>query len=126
VIEPTDLTGIDEVMALRILAVARSIAPCLDSLIDEPRKSAIAILTGVAGEARDRGSRLVQSQRVGTASVTYRTVESWFSDDDRDALRGLCSVAEATAGPVGSFPRPDTGTSRLWPERNEERYPWQH
>jgi hypothetical protein len=115
VIQSNDLTGIDELMALRILAVARTIAPCLDTLVDSPRAEAIAILRGVAGEAKERGSRLVQSQGVQTARVVYRTVESWFSDDDRDALRSMCSISTAPAGPIGSFPESHL-VRRLWPE----------
>lgn len=110
-------------MARRILAVARSIAPCLDTLEDgagandpKPRSDAIAILKAVAAVGTARGSQLIKSQRIGPAAIEYN-VGSWFSGDDRAALRGLCSLATADDGghPIGSFPtsRP---FRRVWPE----------
>lgn len=119
VMSPTDLTGIDEALARRVLAVARTIAPCLDSLADgtEEKATAVAILVAVAGEVRARGSRQVASQRIGPAAVAYRDVGSAFTDDDRSALRGLCgAVAPSPGEPVGSFPKPSRSLERMWPE----------
>lgn len=119
VMTPGDLTGIDEALARRVLAVARTIAPCLDSLGDgsEEKANAVAILVAVAGEVRMRGSRQVASQRIGPAAVSYRDVGSAFTDDDRSALRGLCAAASPAAGvPVGSFPRASRALERMWPE----------
>lgn len=122
-IAPQDLTGVDVTLARRILSVARSIAPCLDSLVDgpgdddpKPKSDAIAILQGVAGEAKARGSRLVGAQRIGPAAVTYRDVSSWFSPDDRDGLRALCAVVSSAGHPVGTFPKATTAFGRIWPE----------
>lgn len=111
----SDLTGVEQQLALRILAVARTIAP-LDTLEGSARDEAIAILRGVADEARGRGSRLVKSQRIGTASVDYSAAESWFSTDDRAALRALVGAVDSGAGlPVGQFPTSRL-VGRLWPE----------
>ena len=115
-IEPSDLTGISEDLARRILVVGRSIAPGLNSLTGENRLDAIAILKGIAGEAKGRGSRLVGSQRIGPAEVTYREVASWFSDDDRNGLRFLCDAATAAPTPLGDFPKPSRAISRMWPD----------
>lgn len=114
-----DLAGVDENLARRILAVARFIAPGLDHLDGEPRNDAIAILLGVAAEAKARGSRLVKAQRVGPASVDYQA-GSWFADDDRNALRALCAAPATTGHPVGSFPKPARVFSRLWPEERAD------
>lgn len=121
-LKPADLTGVDETLARRILAVARSIAPGIDDLVDgegendpKPRTDAIAILSGVAAEAPGRGPRHVQSQGIGPARVTYRSVESWFSPDDRAALRALCGDDPRAGGPVGSFPS-GSAFGRVWPE----------
>lgn len=114
-----DLTGVDENLARRILAVARFIAPGIDLLDGEPLMDAIAILLGVAAEAKARGSRLVKAQRIGPASVDYQA-GSWFSDDDRWALRALCGVPATSGHPVGSFPKPARVFSRLWPEETAD------
>lgn len=111
--------AVGEDVARRVLAVARTIAPCLDSLPDDSdeKETAIAILSAVCAEVVARGSRQVASQRIGSASVAYRDVGSAFTDDDRSALRGLCSAVSASAGqPVGSFPRPARALERMWPE----------
>lgn len=121
-IEPTDLTGVEETLARRILVHARTIAPCLDSLIDgeegepKPKSDAIAILLGVAREVPAVGSRRVKSQRIGPAQVEYFDVPSAFSDDDRNSLRSLCSVASSGGLPIGSFPRPARVVDAMWPE----------
>lgn len=117
-IAPGDLAGVEANLARRVIASARSIAPCLDSLADESEEkaTAIAILLAVAGEVKLRGSRQVASQRIGSASVNYRDVGSAFTDDDRDALRSLCVVAPPAGAPKGSFPRPAAALERMWPE----------
>lgn len=117
-IAPGDLVGVEVNLARRVIASARTIAPCLDTLVDESEEkaTAIAILLAVAGEVKLRGSRQVASQRIGSASVNYRDVGSAFTDDDRDALRGLCAASTPAAAPVGSFPRPAASLDRMWPE----------
>lgn len=118
-IQPDELRVADQTLARRVLAHARVIAPCLHSLDGDARLDALAILQGVAGEAQARGVRSVASQSVGTARVTYGSAESWFTDDDRAALRALCSeTTVASAGhPVGSFPAPSRAFRTVWPER---------
>lgn len=112
-LEPTDLEGVDDSLARRILAIARSIAPGLDNIIDvdggpQPRSDAIAILIGVAGVVAPRGSLLIKQQVMGPARVTYTEASSWFSDDDRAALRACVTPGgPPTFGPLGSFPFPD-------------------
>lgn len=109
--------GVDEDLARRIIVLARSIAPCIDSFAEDSEdfKNAAAILRGVAAEVMARGSRSVQSQRVGPAQVTYVVTGSSFSDDDRAALRALCASATLPGLPVGSFPESGT-VGRVWPE----------
>lgn len=119
----TDITGVDADLARRVLALARTIVPCLDSLVDEPRDTAIAILKSVALDGVARGSRQIASQRTGLSSVTYVVNASWFSSDDRSSLRGLCGAASEAAGtPIGSFP---TGrfVAGIWPEDAPSRSP---
>ncbi|WP_022886364.1 hypothetical protein [Glaciibacter superstes] len=119
-IEPNEITGVDENTALRVIAYAISIAPYLDGLEDgRNRWSAIAILIGVGREVVARGSRLVKAQRIGSASVDYTVVASCFSEDDRGALRALCGSSTVTGGPIGKFPRATKTFSRIWPEENE-------
>lgn len=117
-ITSAELTGVDQALAARVIAAARSIAP-IDSLdYDSPaRVDVVAILTGVARDAAQRGSALVTQQRIGPAQAQYAAA-SWFSDDDRAALRALCGVAAgAAAAPVGHFPAPGRLVTRIWPER---------
>lgn len=112
----TDLAGVEEQLARRVLAAARAIAPCIPSLEDEPREDALAIIQGIASDIVARGPRHVKAQGIGPATITYETVRSSFSDDDRDALRALCPAASPSPGlPVGSFPR-ERPVSQLWPE----------
>jgi hypothetical protein len=122
VIGPTDL-GIDDTrLARTVIAVARTIAPCLDSLAGDARDDAIAILSGVAADA-ENAPRNVTSQKAGTASVTYGTVRSLFTDDDRAALRALCAapgVPESAGHPVGRFPYESRALGAVWPERYDE------
>lgn len=114
-IEATDLPGVDESLARRIIATARSIAPGLDDLTGEPYEDAIAILLGVATDAGPRGSRMIKSQRTATSGVEYFDVASWFSADDRAALRALVSAIATGGLPQGSFPRPSRALSHIMP-----------
>jgi hypothetical protein len=117
VITPDEL-GVDETLALRVIATARTIAPIDTDLSSDARAEVVAILTGVVQEAAGRGSRNVTAQRVGPASVNYGPSTSWFTDDDKAALRALCNVGSASGGsPVGSFPAPSGALTRMWPEQ---------
>ncbi len=117
-IGPNDLGPIDQNLARRIIAVARSIAPGIDSLDGEAFSDAVAILQGVATEIRVRGPRGVKSQRIAAGAVEYTSSDSWFSDDDRSALRALC--AAASFGPIGQFPKPSKAVARMWPEHQQD------
>ncbi|MBW8025295.1 hypothetical protein EOG37_01185 [Clavibacter michiganensis subsp. michiganensis] len=114
-ITPTDLSIVSEDIAWRMIGVARSFAPKLDDLEGTDRTIAIAILKGVAAEAKARGSRHIDAQRIGSASIDYASVSSWFYPDDRDALRALGGGPSTTSGPVGSFPKPGI-VAKIWPE----------
>lgn len=116
VMEPQDLGIQDLVLARRVLVQARTIAPTLDALSGDAQLDALAILQGVAQEAADRGSRSVASQSVGTAKVVYGAASSWFTDDDRTALRAICRQAIGDGHPVGEFPFPSRTTRNVWPE----------
>lgn len=114
-IAPSDLPGVDENVARRLIATARSIAPCLDTLAGEDRLTAIAILLGAAAEVPAAGMGRMRSQSRNGTSVTWTDYSSAFSADDRSALRALCGASAASAGaPVGSFPE-STMTRRIWP-----------
>lgn len=120
-IQPSDITGVDATVARRLIAVARSIAPCLDTLVDgegeepQPKADAIAIIKAVAADVVARGARSIKSQSVTTSRVEYVVGADSFTAEDKAALRALCSAS--TAGlPVGSFPT-DRPLSRLWPEK---------
>lgn len=113
-IGPTDLPGLDQDVARRLIAAARSIAPCLDSLTDEARLDAIAILKGVAAELPAPGTGRMRSQSRNGTSVTWADFSSAFTADDRSALRALCGTVAAAGAPVGSFPE-STMTRRIWP-----------
>lgn len=102
-IEPDDLTGVDATVALRLIATARSIAPCIDSLVDPDKATAVAILLGVAAEVPAPGMARMKSQSRNGTSATWGDYSSAFSADDRAALRALCG-ASTGGGPVGSFP----------------------
>lgn len=121
-IKPSDLEPVDEDTAVQLLVLARSIAPCLDTLADgagdddpKPRRDAIAILKAVA-RRRPRPAH-IKSERNGPTAAEYFPDASWFSGDDRDALQSLCSVNSSTVGthPVGSFPTA-TPLANVWPE----------
>lgn len=113
-IRPVDLPGLDMLVARRLIATARSIAPCLDSLVDETRDEAIAILLGVAAELPAPGTGRLRSQSRNGTSVTWADYSSAFSSDDRAALRALCGTAAAAGAPVGSFPA-SSMTRQVWP-----------
>ncbi|WP_282946961.1 hypothetical protein [Cellulomonas endometrii] len=118
-IGPTDLPGLDEDVARRLIAAARSIAPCLDSLTGELRKDAIAILKGVATELPPAGTGRMRSQSRNGTSVTWADFSSAFTTDDRSSLRALCSTVAAAGAPIGHFPV-STVACRIWPP---EEYP---
>lgn len=115
-IVPADIPGVDEDVARRIIVAARSIAPCIDSFPDdsEQKKDAIAVLRGVAAEVPKAGSRRVKSQRIGPASVEYWNTDTW-ANEDRTALRALCSPSPVAGIPMGSFPKAGV-VGRIWPE----------
>lgn len=113
-IGPSDLIGVDPTVARRVIATARSIAPCLDSLTGEAREDAVAILRGVADEVPAPGARRMKSQSRNGTSVTWTDYSSAFTAEDRRALRALCSTASSVGAPVGSFPE-STMACRIWP-----------
>ena len=124
-ITPDDLPGVDPTLARRIITMARSIAPGLDNLVDgagdgdpKPRADAIAILIGVTAESVDRGSLGIKQQVMGPARVTYSDLGSWFTDDDRSALRALVLALNPPFNPLGSFPHRDHEVERLWRHRH--------
>lgn len=120
-ISAAEILPSNELLALRVLAHARAIAPSLHLLEGSDRAEAIAILQGVATEAVSRGARHVVAQGVGSASVRYGTAASWFTDDDRRALQALGQAATArmdASHPVGSFPAAHRPLQRMWPEEN--------
>ena len=120
-IKPDDLTGVDADLARTLIVMARTIAPCLDSLADgegvddpKPRSEAISILKVAAKSARNRGLKM---QQTGPSRVEYVVDGSTFSADDRAMLRSLCTATTTTAAlPIGSFPKPSRVVSTLFPE----------
>ncbi|MDZ4045171.1 MAG: hypothetical protein U1E32_05260, partial [Rhodoglobus sp.] len=76
----------------------------------------VAILRRIARDGIARGPRGIKSQSIATARVEYTVDASWFSADDRSALRALCAAATPGNVPVGSFPKPSAAVSRMWPE----------
>ena len=115
--QPSDLTGVDEVVARRLLAVARAIAPGLDQLDYDDKETAVAILQGVAAELPAPGSRRVRSQSRNGTSIGFDAFVSAWTAEEKAALRALCGHSVASSGaPVGVFPAPGVVES-LWPER---------
>lgn len=107
----------DEQLGRRVLARARVIAPCLDSLDKESEdgRTAIAILKGVIAELPAPGqSRLRTMSRNGT-SVSVEAISSAFQGDPEISLRALCGGGGSPGLPVGSFPQSPV-LGRLWPE----------
>ena len=100
----------DEDLARRVIGYGRNLAPCLDSLTDDARDEALAVLRGVAGVVAGRVAGL-KSKTVGDWSWTFFSdaeMGSVFGVDDRATLARLCGpAASADRGPVGSFPEPD-------------------
>ena len=115
-IKPEDI-GTDEDLAREVLAEARSIAPCIFSLGEESeeRKTAVSILKRVFKDVQARGSRMVKSQRIGSAAVEYSDVASAFTGSPSRGLRSLCGSGASPGAPAGSFPT-ERPVSRLWPE----------
>ncbi|WP_227468026.1 hypothetical protein [Microbacterium sp. YJN-G] len=115
-ITPTDLGG-DEDIARRLLVLARSIAPCIDSFTDnsEAKKDAVAILKGVLAEQPAAGSRRTRSVSRNGTSMSFADVESAFDSDSRQALRSLCGSAVSGGMPKGSFPKARP-FANVWPE----------
>jgi hypothetical protein len=110
----------DEDLGRRVVARARVIAPCLDTLdpTSEEGKTAIAILRGVIAELPTPGEgRLRSMSRNGTA-VTLAAIASAFDGDAAVSLRALCGASAQGGLPVGKFPE-RSAASRVWPE---ERY----
>lgn len=112
-----DRISTDEDLAREVLAEARSIAPCIFSLDEtsEEWMTAVAILKRVCADVAARGSRMVRSQRIGSASVDYAIVRSAFDGSPSRGLRALCGAGAGGALPRGSFPK-ERPISRLWPE----------
>lgn len=115
-ITPTDLGG-EESTARRLLVLARSIAPCIDSFADnsEEKKDAVAILKGVLAEQPAAGSRRTRSVSRNGTSMSFSDIESAFDADSRQALRSLCGAASSGGLPAGSFPKARP-FSNVWPE----------
>lgn len=117
-ITPTDIGG-EENTARRVLVLARSIAPCIDSFADdsEQKKDAIAVLKGVLAELPAAGSRRTKALSRNGTSMSFADIESAFDSDARTSLRSLCSAGADTAPglPLGSFPT-ERAFGRVWPE----------
>lgn len=109
--------GTDEDLARELMVIARGIAPCLSSLVDESEewKDARAILRRVYKHVTGRGARYVKTQRIATASVEYTDLESAFDGDPRRGLQSLCTSTAARGHSVGSFPA-ERPIAALWPE----------
>ena len=110
-----DISPTDEDLGRRVLVVARSIAPCIDDLVDEARLDAIAVLKAVVASTPVPGQRGIASQRIGSASVTYRQISDAFDSEARASLRLICGVETLPGLPVGSFPAPGL-VGDVWPE----------
>ncbi|WP_291053719.1 hypothetical protein [Herbiconiux sp.] len=111
-----DKLGNDEDLAREVLIVARDIAPCLGSFVEdtEDYKNALAIVRRVYLALAGRGSLFVKGQGIGSARVEYRDIVDAFAGQPTRALRALCSAAPAP-GSVGSFPT-ERPLANLWPE----------
>lgn len=115
-ITPNDLGG-DENTARRLIVLARSIAPCVDTFADdsEQKKNAVAILKGVLEELPAAGSRRTRSVSRNGTSMSFADVGSAFDDDSRQALRSLCGSTPTGGHPRGSFPKARP-LATTWPE----------
>ena len=113
----TDIGG-DEDLARRVLAVARTFAPCIVNFDkdSEDGKTAIAFLKAAVTEVKIRGARAVKGQATGSSRVDYVVDGSIFSTDDRAALSALCAASiPSGALPAGKFPL-ERPVGRAWPE----------
>lgn len=112
-----DLISMDEDLAREVLAEARAIAPCIFSLAENTEEwlTAVSILKRVCTDVAARGSRMVRSQRIGSAAVDYATVRSAFDGSPSRGLRALCNAGAGRGLPRGSFPT-ERPVGRLWPE----------
>lgn len=111
-----DFEGFDPDVVRRVIASARRIAPCIDSLEvgSDGWETAVAILRSVAADMEGSGGGRIASQRVGSASIAYRDVPRWSSEDIAD-LRALCGASAPSGLPRGAFPAAGI-VGRLWPE----------
>ena len=100
----------DEGLGRRVLAYARNLAPCLDSLEGDDWEDALAVLRSVAKVTAGRVSGL-KGKAVGDWSWSFFTdteMGSVFGPDDRSTLARLCGLTVTVGrGPAGSFPVPD-------------------
>ena len=105
-IDPEMIPGVSRADAVRLIATARTFAPCLDILDGDAAETAIAILSGVAAELPSPGTRRVRSQSRNGTAVSMADFDSAFGRDDRAALRALCGSSNlaAAGAPVGHFP----------------------
>ncbi len=108
-----------EDLGRRVLIVARGIAPCIDSLVEDTEewKDAVAVLKAVVADMPAPGTRGIASQRTGSSSVTYTQISGAFDSTARASLRALCGLEAAEGLPQGSFP-PAGLVSRVWPEES--------
>ena len=117
-ISSSDLEVADEDLGRRILARARVIAPCLDTLEDDARLDAIAILKGVVAEMPAAGQGRTKSLARNGTAITFADIQSAFDADSRASLRALCAAASsATAAPqpIGAFPIAHVSKG-IWPD----------
>lgn len=112
----SDITT-DEDLGRRVLARARVIAPCLDTLTptSENGKTAIAILKGVVAELPAPGEARLRSLSRNGTSVSMAAIASAFEGDAEISLRSLCASSGRGGLPAGSFPA-SSPLGRLWPE----------
>ena len=114
----SDLDG-DVSIAKQVLAYARTLAPCIDSLErNSPQwDDVVAILIGARRTLESRPTGAVRKQTAGAWSKEWFSRDelgSAFGVDDLRVLRSLCEEGIAARGPIGSFPPPrDLG--RLFP-----------
>lgn len=109
-----DFPRLDAKVARRVISVALSIAPALDSLEGEAKARAVAIIEGGADELPTSGSRRVRSRSRNGTSVSFDGAAGVFTPEERAALRALCGLTASPGAPVGSFP-PSTITRSIWP-----------
>lgn len=118
-ITQADLAGLPADVAHRVIATAVSIAPCLHTLVDQDKVTAVAILVAVGKTLSfERPNPHLKAKTLGPKREEYVTgvIESAFTKDDRAALQGMCSATSSASatGPVGCFPAPSAALSRLF------------